>query len=62
MGYPTNPNTYCALEEFMLRWMDIRRVNRLRWFYRPIAAYKTGHYAKMTKPKVVREKKVKIKA
>ena len=62
MGYPTNPNTYCALEEFTLRWMDIRRVNRLRWFYRPIAAYKTGHYAKMTKPKVVREKKVKIKA
>jgi hypothetical protein len=62
MGYPTNPNTYCALEEFTLRWMDIRRINSLRWFYRPIAAYKTGHYAKMTKPKVVKEKKVKVKA
>jgi len=62
MGYPTNPNTYCALEEFVLRWMDIKKVNRLRWFYRPIAAYKTGHYAKMTKPKVVKEKKVKTKA
>ena len=62
MGYPTNPVTYCALEEFTLRWMDVKKVNGLHWFYRPIAAYKTGHYAKMKKTKVVKEKKVKTKA
>jgi hypothetical protein len=59
MAYPTNPNTYCALEEFILRWMDFKRVNGLHWFYRSISAYKTGHYAKIKKPKEIKEKKVK---
>ena len=59
--FPRNPNTYCALEEFVLRWMDIKKVNGKRWFYRPIAAYKSGHRGKMIKAKVVKEKIFKEK-
>ena len=61
--FPKNPNTYCALDEFVLRWMDIEKVNGKRWFYRPVAAYKTGHRPKILKAKVVKEKikKEKVK-
>ena len=42
-------NVYCALIEIVLRWMDIKNIKNLRWFYRPISAYKTKHYGKKTK-------------
>uniref|UniRef100_A0A6C0D5X7 Helicase ATP-binding domain-containing protein n=1 Tax=viral metagenome TaxID=1070528 RepID=A0A6C0D5X7_9ZZZZ len=34
---------YCSLRELVLRFMDIKKVNNLRWFYRPISAIKTNH-------------------
>ena len=46
---PKNTNSYCALIEFVLRWMDIKKVNNRRWFYRPISSYKTRHYARGAK-------------
>jgi hypothetical protein len=36
----------CMLKELILRWMDIMKVGGKRWFYRPIAAFKTGHRVK----------------
>jgi hypothetical protein len=48
---PKNTNAYCALIEFVLRWMDIKQVKNRRWFYRPISAYKTKHYARGAKVK-----------
>ena len=48
---PKNTNAYCALIEFMLRWMDIKKVKNRRWFYRPISAYKSKHYARRAKIK-----------
>ena len=41
-----NVQRYCALRELVLRFMDARRVKNLRWFYRPIAAYKSNHTKK----------------
>jgi len=41
---PKNTQAYCALIEFILRWMDIKKVQNLRWFYRPIASYYSRHY------------------
>jgi len=42
---------YCSLRELLLRFMDMKKVNNLRWFYRPISAYKTHHFALMQKKK-----------
>ena len=51
-------NTYCALIELVMRWMDIKKIRNLHWFYRPISAYKTNHFAKKTpKLKKVKESK-----
>jgi len=36
----------CALKDIILRWMDIMKANtepRRRYFYRPVAAHKSGH-------------------
>lgn len=41
---------YCSLRELLLRFMDIKKVNNLRWFYRPISAIKTNHLV-LTKKK-----------
>jgi hypothetical protein len=40
-----NANKACALKNLSLRWLDkmASSTKRLRYFYRPIAAYKTGH-------------------
>ena len=46
-----NVNVYCTLKEYILRWMDIKKVRNLRWFYRPISSYKTGHRGRVTKAK-----------
>ena len=46
-----NANSLCTLKELMLRWMDIKGVRSKRWFYRPIASYKTNHRGKITKQK-----------
>jgi hypothetical protein len=35
---------YCSLRELLLRFMDNKKVNNLRWFYRPISAFKTQHF------------------
>jgi hypothetical protein len=42
-------NVYCALIEIVMRWMDIKKIKNLRWFYRPISAYKTKHFGKKNK-------------
>ena len=39
----------CMLMELILRWMDIMKVGGYRWFYRPVASYKTQHRLKNTK-------------
>ena len=36
-----NPVRYCTIKELILRWMDKKKVKNLKWFYRPIFAYKT---------------------
>jgi hypothetical protein len=46
-----NVNTYCTIKEYILRWMDMKKVRNLRWFYRPISSYKTGHRGRVTKSK-----------
>jgi hypothetical protein len=36
----------CALKDIILRWMDIMKADaepRKRYFYRPVAAQKSGH-------------------
>jgi len=38
-----NSTRACLLKELILRWMDIMALDGKRWFYRPVAAYKTGH-------------------
>ena len=42
---------YCSLRELLLRFMDTKNINGLRWFYRPVSAYKTHHFAIMPKKK-----------
>jgi hypothetical protein len=39
---------YCALMEIVMRWMDIRRARygNLRYFYRPISSFYSGHKEK----------------
>ncbi len=36
----------CMLMDLVLRYLDGRRFGRLRWFYRPLAAFKVGHKGK----------------
>ena len=43
---------HCSLRELLLRFMDIKKVNNLRWFYRPISAYKTHHFDSIPKKKI----------
>lgn len=38
-----NVQRYCAVRELVLRFMDLKKVNGLRWFYRPISSHKTEH-------------------
>ena len=42
---------YCSLRELLLRFMDSKKVNNLRWFYRPVSAYKTKHITNLTQKK-----------
>jgi hypothetical protein len=42
---------YCSLRELLLRFMDTKNAAGLRWFYRPVSAYKTHHFAIMPKKK-----------
>ena len=39
----SNVQRYCALRELVLRFMDVKKMKGLRWFYRPISSYKTKH-------------------
>lgn len=47
-----NPPQYCTLREFVLRWMDEKKLMGKRWFYRPISAFKTNHKSRVTKSKI----------
>jgi hypothetical protein len=47
-----NPSQYCTLREFVLRWMDEKKLMGKRWFYRPISAFKTNHKSRVTKSKI----------
>jgi len=44
----TSAVNYCALMEIVMRWMDIRRAKYggLRYFYRPLASFYSGHKEK----------------
>jgi hypothetical protein len=44
----TGAPNFCALMEIVMRWMDIRRARYggLRYFYRPMASYYSGHRSK----------------
>ena len=44
-----NVNSYCSIKEFILRWMDKKKVKNVRWFYRPISSFKTGHKGRSSK-------------
>jgi len=46
LRYFKNVQRYCALRELVLRFMDAKKVKNLRWFYRPISAYKSNHIKK----------------
>ena len=41
-------HNYCALIEIVMRWMDVRRkeYGGLRYFYRPLSSYYSGHRSK----------------
>ena len=61
----TGPNKFenairaCSLKNVILRWMDVMKVSgeSVKWFFRPIAAYKSNHRVVTEKPKKVRGKK-----
>lgn len=38
-----NANRICTLTDIVLRYMDALKVNRKRWFYRPVPAAASGH-------------------
>lgn len=38
-----NATRICALMELVLRYMEVQRVGGRHWFYRPVAAYYSGH-------------------
>jgi hypothetical protein len=44
----TAAHSFCALLEIVLRWMDVRRASYggLRYFYRPLASFYSGHKSK----------------
>ena len=46
LRYFKNVQRYCALREIVLRFMDAKKIKNLRWFYRPISAYKSKHIKK----------------
>jgi hypothetical protein len=41
-------HNYCALIEVVMRWMDVRKkeYGGLRYFYRPLSSYYSGHRSK----------------
>jgi hypothetical protein len=45
----TNNVRGCTVIDLVLRYMDIKRVGGKRWFFRPLAAYYSGHIGKITK-------------
>jgi hypothetical protein len=48
----------CSLKNIILRWMDNMKIGETRkWFYRPIAAYKSNHKVVSEKVKKPRGKK-----
>jgi len=44
----TSAINYCALMEIVMRWMDVRRsrYGNLRYFYRPLSSFYSGHKGK----------------
>jgi hypothetical protein len=44
-----NANMYCSIKEYVLRWMDKKKIRNVRWFYRPISSFKTNHKGRVTK-------------
>jgi hypothetical protein len=44
----TSAINYCALMEIVMRWMDVRRARygNLRYFYRPLSSFYSGHKGK----------------
>jgi hypothetical protein len=44
----TSAINYCALMEIVMRWMDVRRAKYggLRYFYRPLSSFYSGHKGK----------------
>jgi hypothetical protein len=44
-----NANMYCTIKEYILRWMDKKKIKNVRWFYRPVSSFKTGHKGRVVK-------------
>lgn len=44
----TGSHSFCALMEVVLRWMDVRKASygNLRYFYRPLSSFYSGHKSK----------------
>jgi hypothetical protein len=56
-----NSTRACSLKNVILRWMDLMAVGGRRWFYRPIAAYKSNHRVRrIEEKKSSRSTKAKI--
>ena len=51
----------CTVTELALRFLDILQVNGQKWFYRPVAAYLTGHLPGGVAKKVVAVKAPAVK-
>ena len=52
----TNSTRGCAVLELVLRYVDKLQLQRKRWFFRPIAAYMSGHRGLISKEAKLEEK------
>lgn len=52
-----NSTRACSLKNIILRWMDLMNIGNRRWFFRPIATYKSNHRVLAEKPKKSRAKR-----
>jgi hypothetical protein len=47
-GEVTNFKRGCAVLDIVLRYLDNKKVDRKKWFFRPVAAYYSGHRGKVS--------------
>jgi len=55
----SNANRGCTILDLLLRYMDIVEIGKKRWFFRPLAAYYSGHRGLVSSSVIVKPKKEK---